>query len=296
MKGGRELENYYRGNNYIVFAANKTNFNKFSNLAKQIKQLENAKKNGKKGIMFYNSTGTNSYLLETKSIGKMKRSLLRGGEPIPITEYTDEDFVRLAQNAMAEFRGKKMCIGGSFALKLWDIYVTHVLECNESRFGLTPIQPSDIDVYGKYYEIREGAHSNEYIDFAKEHRIYNSPNEATRAKPYENVFTFTNNQGKEISGNVHLNAKGLTYNILNFGNDVKINVASLDTLQKGLNIRIDDGTKLEKAKQAQEYLRYFKCCLCTSMLEINQNNLSTGRTPSKRPRNSNYGSTARSLF
>ena len=99
---------------------------------------------------------------------------------------------------------------------------------------------------------------------------------------------------REISGNAHLNAKGLTYNILNFGNNITINVASLDTLQKGLNIRIDDGTKLEKAKQAQEYLRYFKCCLCTSMLEINQNNLSTGRTPSKRPRN--YGSTARSLF
>ena len=188
---------------------------------------------------------------------------------------------------MAEFRGKKMCIGGSFALKLWDIYVKSVLGCEESRYGLTDIKPSDIDIYGKYYEIREGAHSNEYIDFAKEYSIYRSQNEATRPKPYENVFKFTNNQGKEISGNVHLNAKGITYNILNFGNNVTINVASLDTLQEGLNIRIEDETKLEKAKQAQEYLRYFKCCLCTSMTNSNQNNLSTGYTPSKRPRSSN---------
>ena len=289
MKGGRELENYYRGNNYIVFAANKTNFNKFSNLAKQIKQLENAKKNGKKGIMFYNSTGTNSYLLETKSIGKMKRSLLRGGEPIPIpiNKYTDKEFVRLAGKVMAEFPDKKMFIGGSFALKLWDIYVLHILKCKESRYGLTDIKPSDIDIYGKHYEIRKGAHSNEYISHAEEHSIYRSPNGATQAKPYENVFTFTNNQGREISGNVHLNAKGLTYNILNFGDNITINVASLDTLQKGLNIRIGDGTKLEKAKQAQEYLRYFKCCLCASMINSNKNNLSTGYTPSKRPRTNN---------
>jgi hypothetical protein len=208
--------------------------------------------------------------------------------------------VRLAQKVMTSFDNKKMCIGGSFALKLWDIYVTHVLGCNKSNFGLTPIKPSDIDVYGKYYEIRKGAHSNEYIDFAEEHSIYRSPNEATRPKPYENVFTFTNNQGREISGNVHLNAKGLTYNILNFGDDIKINVASLDTLQKGLNIRIDDGTKPEKAKQAQQYLRYFQSCLSTRNANINLHNFSTGNTPSKRPINNkgnrNYGSTARSLF
>ena len=188
MKGGRELENYYRGNNYIVFAANKTNFNKFSNLAKQIKQLENAKKNGKKGIMFYNSAGTNSYLLETKSIGKMKRSLLRGGELIQINKYADKDFLRLAQNAMTSFDNKKMCIGGSFALKLWDIYVLHILKCKESRYGLTDIKPSDIDIYGKHYEIRKGAHSNEYIGHAEEHSIYRSTNGATQAKPYEKVF------------------------------------------------------------------------------------------------------------
>ena len=340
MSQNKKLEQYYQSNNYVVFPANTNNSRKFSNLAKQVSQLEKAKKDGKKGVFFYNAKGTKSFLLETKSLSKMKKALLKGGNTPPSTpprtpgqgydtppmtpnyrsppstprqmynspqatgtpvslnspppvqmvsantqRWEDEDFINFANSVMQQFQGKVMFIGGSYALKLWSIF----FQSKGCQFNaeLTPIHPSDMDIYGKYYEIRRYGQSNEYREFAESKIIFQDPREPTRSKPYENVFSLENNNGRRMSGNAHLVSGEHTYNSLDFGGGRIINVASLDTLQKGLDIRLESGTKPKKAFQAQMYLNQFRLCKVGLQIQTNNKQLTTQLTPQKSRRNTN---------
>ena len=323
MSQNKKLEQYYQSNNYVVFSATPNNSRKFSNLAKQVSQLEKAKKGGKKGVFFYNAKGTKSFLLETKSLSKMKKALLKGGNTPPSTpgqnyrsppstpgqmynspqatgtpvsmnspppvqmvnnnvqRWDDEAFINFANSVMQQFQsqGKVMFIGGSYALKLWSIFFQRK-GCQFTE-ELTPIIPSDMDIYGKYYEIRRYGQSNEYREFAESKIIFQNPQGPTKPKPYENVFSLENNNGRRMSGNAHLVSGEHTYNSLDFGNGRIINVASLDTLQKGLDIRLDSGTKPEKAMQAQLYLNQFRLCKIGLQIQTNNRQLTTQLTPKR---------------
>ena len=267
MKSNKQLNDYFKKNDFVVYTANKTNFSKFNTLTKQIKQLEIAKNKKKNGVMFYNENGTQSYFIKICDLNKMKKKLLRVGE----SPRSDEEYINIAVEVMKRFEGKKMCIGGSFALKLWEIY----LKSKGCDIQLTEqIEPSNVDVFGKYYPLKRGMNKN-YLDYVQIKLLYTPTGGIVLPKAYEDVYTFSN-----LSGNAHLVSGNYTYNVLQFGNE-QINVSSIASLESGTKERLNNGTKPNKAIQAIAYIDAFKLCPEAQRLQSKTETLTTGYTPQK---------------